>query len=86
MSLKNKTVTTHVFRHTTAMSLLQSGVDISTIAIWLGHESIETTHRYMVADIKLKEELLNKVHEPESNKTYNRYHADDSLLQFLNSL
>lgn len=86
-SLKNKTVTPHVFRHTIAMSLLQSGVDISTIAIWLGHESIETTHRYMVADIKLKEEALNKVQEPESSETtYNRYQADDRLLQFLKSL
>lgn len=48
-TLKNKALTPHVFRHSTAMSLLQSGIDISTIAIWLGHESIETTHQYMVA-------------------------------------
>lgn len=85
-SLKNKTVTPHVFRHSTAMSLLQSGIDISTIAIWLGHESIETTHKYMVADIKLKERALNKLHEPQSNGTSKRYHATDDILQFLNSL
>lgn len=85
-SLKNKTVTPHVFRHSTAMSLLQSGIDISTIALWLGHESIETTHKYMVADIKLKEHALSKLHEPESNKTDNRYHATKNILQFLNSL
>jgi integrase/recombinase XerD len=85
-SLKNKSVTPHVFRHSTAMSLLQSGIDISTIAIWLGHESIETTHKYMVADIKLKERALNKLHEPESNGTGKRYHATDDILQFLNSL
>lgn len=85
-SLKSKSITPHVFRHSTAMSLLQSGIDISTIAIWLGHESIETTHKYMVADIKLKEEALNKLHEPESSQTERRYHATDNILQFLNSL
>lgn len=85
-SIKNKSVTPHVFRHSTAMSLLQSGIDISTIAIWLGHESIETTHKYMVADIKLKERALDKLHEPQSNETGNRYHATEDILQFLNSL
>jgi integrase/recombinase XerD len=83
---KNKSITPHVFRHSTAMSLLQSGVDISTIAIWLGHESIETTHKYMVADIKLKENALNKLHEPEATDNENRYYATDDILQFLNSL
>ena len=85
-SLRAKLVTPHVFRHSTAMSLLQSGVDISTIAIWLGHESIDTTHKYMVADIKLKENALKKLHEPESNHKNTRYHATDDILQFLNSL
>jgi site-specific recombinase XerD len=85
-SLKNKSVTPHVFRHSTAMSLLQSGIDISTIAIWLGHESIETTHQYMVADIKLKEKALEKLHVPESSRMDQRYHATDEILQFLNSL
>jgi len=80
-SLKNKTVTPHVFRHSTAMSLLQSGIDISTIAIWLGHESIETTHKYMVADIKLKERALNKLHEPQSNEMSKRYHAAERPLK-----
>ncbi|HBP65950.1 MAG TPA: integrase [Desulfosporosinus sp.] len=85
-SLQNKSVSPHVFRHSTAMSLLQSGIDISTIAIWLGHESIETTHKYMVADIKLKENALKKLHEPESSHANQRYHATDDILQFLNSL
>ena len=85
-SLKNKSISPHVFRHSTAMSLLQSGIDISTIAIWLGHESIETTHQYMVADIKLKENALKKLHEPKSNNTDHRYRASDGILQFLNSL
>lgn len=84
--LKNKSVTPHVFRHSTAMSLLQSGIDISTIAIWLGHESIETTHKYMVADIKLKENALKKLHEPESRDKEYRYHANNDILKFLNSL
>lgn len=85
-SLKNKSVTPHVFRHSTAMGLLQSGIDISTIAIWLGHETIETTHKYMVADIKLKEEALNKLHEPNQNHNNKRYHANKDILSFLNSL
>lgn len=84
--LKNKSITPHVFRHSTAMSLLQAGIDISTIAIWLGHESIETTHQYMVADLRLKEKALQKLHNPESEQAGQRYHATDDLLQFLNSI
>lgn len=68
------------------MSLLQSGVDISIIAIWLGYESIETTHKYMVADLKLKENALNKLHEPESAEMMFRYQATDDIPQFLNKL
>jgi integrase/recombinase XerD len=85
-SLKRKSVSPHVFRHSTAMSLLQSGIDISTIAIWLGHESIETTHQYMVADLKLKEMALDKLHEPISSHMEHRYKAKDEFLLFLNSL
>lgn len=85
-SLKNKSITPHVFRHSTAMCLLQSGIDISTIAIWLGHESIDTTHKYMVADMKLKESALNKLHEPKPNETDYRYQPSNDILQFLNSL
>lgn len=85
-SLIGKTITPHVFRHSTAMSLLQSGIDISTIALWLGHESIETTHQYMVADLKLKEEALNKLHEPKMIGENNRYQASGDILEFLNSL
>lgn len=84
--LKTKNITPHVFRHSTAMSLLQAGVDLSTIAIWLGHESIETTHKYMIADIALKEKALEKLNEPNVNQSNNRYHASDDILQFLNSL
>jgi len=85
-SLKSKTISPHTFRHSTAMSLLQSGIDISTIAIWLGHESIETTHKYMVADIKLKEKALQKLHEPDAKRKLQRYHPSNDVLSFLNSL
>lgn len=85
-SLMRKSITPHVFRHSTAMSLLQSGIDISTIALWLGHESIETTHQYMVADLKLKEAALSKLHEPKQSGKNIRYQATGDILQFLNSL
>lgn len=83
-SLLKKRVTPHVFRHTTAMHLLQAGVDISTIAIWLGHESIETTHKYMVADIRLKEKALAKTAEPNASEF--RYKPSTDVLSFLDTL
>ena len=66
------------------MNLLQAGVDISTIAIWLGHESIETTHKYMVADIELKRKAMEKLDET-TNDSYN-YKASESILTFLKNL
>lgn len=83
-SLKNKNVTPHTFRHSVAMNLLQAGVDISTIAIWLGHESIETTHKYMVADIEIKRKAMEKLNEP-SASSFN-YKPSGSILAFLESL
>jgi integrase/recombinase XerD len=83
-SILKKRVTPHVFRHTTAMHLLESGVDISTIAIWLGHESIETTHKYMVADIRLKETALAKTTEPNASEF--RYKPSTDVLSFLDTL
>lgn len=83
-SLLKKHVSPHVIRHTTAVHLLESGVDISTIAIWLGHESIETTHKYMVADLRLKEQALAKAKEP--NVTGFRYKPSVDILNFLDSL
>lgn len=66
------------------MNLLQSGVDISTIAIWLGHESIETTHKYMVADLEAKRKAMEKLAET-TDGTFN-YNPSKSILAFLNSL
>ena len=79
-----RTVTPHTFRHSAAMNLLQAGVDISTIAIWLGHESIETTHKYMVADIEIKRKAMEKLDET-SNSSFN-YKPSKSILAFLASL
>ena len=86
-SLRGKKITPHVFRHSTAMGMLESGVDISTIAIWLGHENIQTTHRYMVTDMNRKEEALRKVHAVDAErKPRARYRASDDVLDFLMSL
>lgn len=83
-SLATKTVTPHVLRHTTATHLLQSGVDISVIALWLGHESIETTHIYLESDLETKENALNKLVSPDADVP--RYKATDEVLAFLASL
>jgi site-specific recombinase XerD len=85
-SLKNKKITPHVFRHSTAMSLLQAGVDISTIAILLGHESVETTHKYMIADLKIKEVALSKIQNPNTKDKNTKYHPANDILKFLNEL
>jgi integrase/recombinase XerD len=83
-SLATKNISPHVIRHTTAMHLLQAGVDIATIALWLGHESIETTHVYLETDLAMKEKALEKLAPIEG--TWQRFHADDPLLAFLASL
>jgi integrase len=77
-------ISPHTIRHTTAMNLLQSGVDISVIALWLGHESPTTTHHYVEADLAMKERALARLQEPDTN--IHRYHATDSLLEFLKTL
>jgi site-specific recombinase XerD len=83
-SLKNKRVSPHVLRHTTAMDLLQQGTDRSVIALWLGHESIETTQIYLDADLELKQRVLDRV-TPLNGKP-GRYRPDDKLLAFLKNL
>jgi site-specific recombinase XerD len=83
-TIKRKKITPHTFRHTVALNLLQSGVDISTIAIWLGHESILTTHKYMEADLEMKRRTLEKLQEP--GEFAFRFKPDDAVLAFLDSL
>jgi integrase/recombinase XerD len=77
-------VTPHVLRHTAAMELLQAGVDRALIAIWLGHESVETTQIYLDANLALKEEILSKTRPIQSRP--NRYRPADRLLNFLKGL
>ena len=83
-SLKQKRVTVHRLRHTMAMDLLQAGVDQSVIALWLGHESVETTQIYLQATLAMKEQALAKTAPPQG--TLGRYQPGDRLLNFLNSL
>ncbi|AGB73208.1 MULTISPECIES: tyrosine-type recombinase/integrase [Rhizobium] len=83
-SLASKRVTPHTLRHSTAMELLHHGVDQSVIALWLGHESVETTQIYIHADMRLKEKALSQVARPEAHP--GRYRPNDELLAFLESL
>jgi integrase/recombinase XerD len=83
-SLKRKKVTPHVCRHSLGMDLLHHGVDRSVIALWLGHESPETTNMYLHADMQLKEKALSRT-EPLGVKP-TRYRPDDNLLAFLENL
>jgi site-specific recombinase XerD len=83
-SLKEKRVTVHRLRHTMAMDLLQAGVDRSVIALWLGHESVETTQIYLEATLAMKERALAKTLPPHGRP--GRYQPGDQLLGFLNSL
>jgi site-specific recombinase XerD len=83
-SLAQKRVTVHRLRHTMAMDLLQAGADRSVIALWLGHESVETTQIYLDANLEMKERALAKT-SPAQGKP-GRYRPGDRLLEFLNSL
>jgi integrase/recombinase XerD len=83
-SLSQKRVSPHVLRHTAAMELLQAGVDRALIALWLGHESVETTQIYLDADLALKEKVLAKT-TPIKGKR-GPYRPDDQLLGFLKNL
>ncbi|MGA8658011.1 MAG: tyrosine-type recombinase/integrase, partial [Chthoniobacterales bacterium] len=84
LSMAKKSVTPHVLRHTAAMELLQAGVDRSLIAIWLGHESPDSTQIYLDANLALKEAILAKTN-PLPGKP-GRYRPDDRLLDFLKAL
>lgn len=83
-ALRKKRVSPHVLRHTAAMDLLQHGVDRSVIALWLGHESMETVQMYLHADLEMKAQALAKTSPV--NVDVARYQPDDTLLAFLKSL
>jgi site-specific recombinase XerD len=86
-SLQAKTVTPHVLRHTCAMNMLQNRIDIAVIALWLGHEGIETTQQiYIHADLTLKERALARTGATGPTGKLKRYRAPDSLMAFLASL
>jgi integrase/recombinase XerD len=83
-TLKNKKVSPHTLRHTTAMNLLHAGVDSTVIALWLGHESVEATQIYLHADMAIKERALARTTPPDT--TPGRYRPPDRLLAFLEAL
>jgi integrase/recombinase XerD len=83
-SLRGKTITAHVLRHTTAMRLLHAGVDTSIIALWLGHVSVDTTQIYLHADLEIKQRALARTRPPNSHA--GRYQPPDQLLTWLEAL
>jgi site-specific recombinase XerD len=83
-SLNTKRVTAHVLRHTAAMRLLEAGVDTTVIALWLGHEQVDTTAIYLHAHLAIKEKALARTTPP--NIQTGRYHPTESLLAFLEGL
>ncbi len=83
-TLRGRRISPHTFRHTTAMHLLQSGVDITVIALWLGHASPATTHIYVEADLAMKQRALSKLERPAGSPF--RFRPTDRLLAFLEAL
>jgi len=83
-SLRGQHVTPHTLRHSTAMHLLQSGTDLSIIALWLGHSSPAVSHQYLEADLAAKEAVLRRLTDPSPTAT--RFHPGDRLLAFLQDL
>lgn len=82
--LRDRRITPHTIRHTTAMHLLQAGTDITVIAMWLGHAETGTTHQYIEADVAMKERALRKLGGPALKSV--RYRPADQVLAFLESL
>lgn len=83
-SLRSKHISPHLIRHSTAMHLLQSGVDPAVIALWLGHESVETTHGYVEADLTMMENAVGKL--APAGTSPSRFKPADELLAFLTAL
>lgn len=84
-TLVAKNVTPHTLRHTTAMRMLDAGIDLTTIALWLGHESTDSTQPYLHADLAMKQRALDRITPPTTPRA-KRYKPDDQLLNFLEAL
>lgn len=84
-TLVAKNITPHTLRHTTAMQMVTAGIDITTIALWLGHESTESTQPYLHADLGMKQRALDRI-TPRPTPAARRYQPDDQLLTFLEAL
>jgi site-specific recombinase XerD len=84
-SLQQKNVTPHTIRHTTATHLLQAGADVAIIALWLGHESMDTTRKYLEADLATKQKALNALSAPAISKT-KKFKPSDKILDYLSGL
>ena len=83
-SLASRAISPHSIRHSTAMHMLKAGVAFNVIALWLGHESTNTTHRYVEADLAMKDKALARLQEPKL--TIDRYRPPDELKRFLQGL
>ena len=83
-TLRSKKITAHVLRHTTAMTLLQSDISTTVIALWLGHEQESTTRGYLHGDLRLKQRAIDRTRPPDTRP--GRYRATDSLIAFLDGL
>jgi site-specific recombinase XerD len=83
-TLASKNLTPHILRHTCAMRMLASGIDATTIALWLGHESPDSTRAYLHADLQIKQRALDRTAPPHTR--HGRYHPPDKLLAFLEAL
>jgi integrase/recombinase XerD len=84
-SLRGRNITLHTFRHTTAMHLLQAGVSMEIIALWLGHEQINTTHAYIEADLDMKRKTLDRLRAPNPWRQYVK-NPSSHILDFLEAL
>jgi integrase len=83
-SLGKRSISPHKFRHSMALHMLQAGVRLEVIALWLGHEKLDTTHHYLEADLSMKEKALQSLDLPKTRSL--RFQPTDRLLRFLDSL